>query len=110
MPPRLSLAPVLVEEHRVVVVAGPVEAVFGQVGVQERDRVAVEGDVAGLAALAGQGGHGGAFEADVADGEVGEFLDPGGGVVEGGEQGRVAAALPGGPVGLRRAGRGSARR
>ena len=35
-----------------------------------------------------------------ADGEVGEFLDPGSGVVEGGEQGRVPAALPGGPVGL----------
>jgi hypothetical protein len=38
------------------------------------------------------------FEADVADGEVGEFLDPGGGVVEGGEQGRVAATPAGGPV------------
>ena len=32
--------------------------------------------------------------------EVGEFLDPGCGVVEGGEQGRVAAAVPGGSVGL----------
>jgi hypothetical protein len=56
--------------------------------------------VAGLAAFAGQGGQGGVLQADVADGEVGEFLDPGGGVVEGGEQGRVAAAGPGGPVGL----------
>ena len=90
----------LVEEHRVVVVAGAVEVVFGQVGGQQRRRVVVERDVAGLAALAGQGGHGGGFQADVADGEVGEFLDPGGGVVEGGEQGRVAAAVAGGPVGL----------
>ena len=34
------------------------------------------------------------------DGEVGELLDPRCGVVEGGEQGRVAPAPPGGPVGL----------
>jgi len=40
------------------------------------------------------------LQADVADGEVGEFLDSRCGVVEGGEQGRVAAAVPGGPVGL----------
>ena len=33
-------------------------------------------------------------------GQVGEFLNPGGGVVEGGQQGRVTAAPPGGPVGL----------
>ena len=59
----------------------------------------VDRDVAGFAAFAGQRDHGRVFEADVADGEVGEFLDPGGGVVEGGEQGRVAAALAGGPVG-----------
>ena len=95
-----ELGSVLVEEHRVVVVAGPVQAVFGQVGGQHRRRVAHQGDVAGLAALPGQGGHGGVLQADVADGEVGEFLDPGGGVVERGEQGRVAAALAGGPVGL----------
>jgi hypothetical protein len=56
--------------------------------------------VAGLAAFAGHGDQGGGFEADVADGEVGEFLDSCCGVVEGGEQGRVAAAVPGGPVGL----------
>jgi hypothetical protein len=54
----------------------------------------------GLVALAGNGGQGGWLQAEVADGEVGEFLDPGCGVVEGGEQGRVAAAVPGGPVGL----------
>ena len=90
----------LVEEHRVVVVPGPVQAVFGQVGGQHRRRVGHQRDVAGLAALPGQGGHGGVFQADVADGEVGEFLNPGGGVVEGGEQGRVAAARAGGPVGL----------
>src|ERR1039457_240993 len=41
-----------------------------------------------------------ALEADVADGEVSEFLDPGPGVIERGEQGRVAPALAGGPVGL----------
>jgi hypothetical protein len=74
--------------------------VFGEVGVQERRRVGGERDVAGLAALAGHGDQGRRFEADVADGEVGEFLDSCCGVVEGGEQGRVAAAVPGGPVGL----------
>jgi hypothetical protein len=56
--------------------------------------------MAGLAALAGQRGHRRILEADVADGEVGEFLDPGPGVVKRGEQGRVAPALAGGPVGL----------
>ena len=40
------------------------------------------------------------LEADAADGEVRELGDPGAGVVERGEQGRVAQALPGGPVGL----------
>ena len=72
----------------------------GEIGVQECHRVAGEGDVAGLAALAGQRDQCGWFQAEVADGEVGEFLDPGRGVVEGGEQRAVAAACPGGPVGL----------
>src|SRR5262249_41973399 len=91
-PAAAELAAVLVEEQRVVIVAGLVEAVFGQVGVKERGRVVGEGDVAGLAAFAGQDGQGRGLQADVAYGEVGEFLDPGCGVVEGGEQGRVAAA------------------
>src|SRR5262249_59109277 len=46
-------------------------------------------------------GQSGWLQADVAHGEIGEFLDSGCGVVEGGQQGRVAAALPGGPVGRR---------
>jgi len=74
-----EFGPVLVEEHRVVVVAGLVQVMFGQVGGQDRCRVVHQGDVAGFAAFPGQGGDGGALEADVADGEVGEFLDPGGG-------------------------------
>ena len=63
----------LVEEHRVVVVAGLVEPVFGQVGGQQRGGVAVQRDVAGLAAFAGQRGHRRVLQADVADGQVGEF-------------------------------------
>jgi len=103
-----EFGPVLVEEHRVVVVAGLVQVMFGQVGGQDRCSVVHQGDVAGLAALPGQGGHGGALEADVPDGEVGEFLDPGGCVVERGEQGRVC---PGGWTGrVGRAAGGSARR
>ena len=91
----------LVEEHRVVVVAGRVEAVFGEVGVQESLTVLpVRGTWRVLRPLPVRAASAGRCEADVADGEVGEFLDPGAGVVEGGEQGRVAAALPGGPVGL----------
>jgi len=77
-----------------------IQVMFGQVGGEDRCRVVHQGDVAGLAALPGQGGHGRRLQADVADGEVGEFLDSGGGVVEGGEQGRVASAPAGGPVGL----------
>ena len=73
---------------------------FGQVGVEQCCSVVAKGDVAGLVAFAGQGGDGRGFKPDIADGEVGELLDPGRGVVEGGEQGRVAAAPPGGPVGL----------
>ena len=99
----------LVGEQWVVVVAGFVEAVFGQVGVQQCCGVVAERDVAGFAALAGQHGQGRGLGADVAHGQVGEFLDPGGGVVEGGQQGRVTAASPGGPVGLRRADGESAR-
>jgi hypothetical protein len=56
--------------------------------------------VTDLAALAGQHGQGRGFNADVAHGQVGEFLNPGGGVVEGGQQSRVTAAPLGGPVGL----------
>jgi hypothetical protein len=48
--------------------------------------------VAGLAALAGQGGQGWAFEADAADVEVGELLDPGCSVVE--VVSRVASRRP----------------
>jgi hypothetical protein len=91
---------VLVGEQRVVVVGGLVEAVLGEVGAQQRCRVVAERDMAGLAAFAGQDGQGRGLQADVAHGEVGEFLHPGGGVVEDGEQGRVPAASPGGPVGL----------
>ena len=106
IPPRLSLVRCWLKNTGWSSWPGCVEAVFGQVGGQERSRVAGERDVAGLAAFAGQGGHRGGFEADVADGEVGEFLDPGGGVVEGGEQGRVAAAAAGwtGRVGEQAAG------
>jgi len=45
---------VLVDEQRVVVAAGLVEAVLGEVGVQQRGGVAAERDVADLAAFAGQ--------------------------------------------------------
>src|ERR1017187_3982522 len=99
-PAAAQLPALLVDEHRVVVVTGPVETVFGQVCVQQCSRVVAKGDVAGLVAFAGQGRQGRGFKPDIADGEVGELLDPGRGVVQGGEQGRVAAAPPGGPVGL----------
>ena len=91
--------PVLVEEHRVIIAAGLVKSLFFHVGGQQGDSAAVQGDVAGLAALAGQRRQGRVLQADVADGQAGEFGDPGPGVVERGEQGRVAPALPGGPVG-----------
>ena len=73
---------------------------FGQVGAQQRGGVVAERDVADPAALAGQHGQGRGLKADVAHGQVGEFLNPGRGVVESGQQGRVPAAPPGGPVGL----------
>ena len=95
MPPRLSLVWCWLKNTGWSSWPG----VFGEEAGQERCRVVHQGDVAGLAAFAGQGGHGGGFESDVADGEVCEFLDSGCGVVAGGEQGRVAAALAGGPVG-----------
>ena len=63
----------LVDEQRVVVVAGSAEAMFGEVGVQQRGGVAAERDVAGLAALAGQHGQRRRLQADVAHGQVGEF-------------------------------------
>jgi hypothetical protein len=81
---------VLVEEHRVVVVAGWVQAVFGEIGGQDRCRVGQQGGVS--CGLSRSERPWRVFEADVADGEVGEFLDSGGGVVERGEQGRVASA------------------
>ena len=99
-PAAAELAAVLVDEHRAVVVAGRIETVFGKVGVQQCCRVVAKGHVAGLVAFAGQGCHGRGLEPDISDGEVGELLDPGRGVVEGGEQGRVAPSPPGGPVGL----------
>ena len=89
----------LAGEQRVVVVAGPVEAMLGQVGAQQRGGVAAERDVADLAAFAGQHGQRRGLHADVAHGEPGEFGSPGGAVVEGGQQGRVTAAPPGGPAG-----------
>jgi hypothetical protein len=72
-PAAAELAPVLVDEQRVVVAAGLVEAMFGEVGVQQRCGVAAERNVAGLAALAGQHGQRRGLQADVAHGEVGEF-------------------------------------
>jgi len=99
-PAAAELVLALVEEQWMIFAAGPVESVFGEVGAQERHRVVGERDVAGLSAFAGQGDQRGRGEADVTDGEVGEFADPGPGVVEDGEQGRVAAALPGGAVWL----------
>ena len=89
---------VLVDEHRMVITAGTVEVLLGQVGGQQRRSVGAERDVAGLASLAGQRGHGRVVQADVTDGQVGEFLDPGRGVIQGGQQGRVPAAGPGAPV------------
>src|SRR5262249_62322365 len=52
-PAAAELAAVLVEEQRVVVVAGLVEAVFGEVGVQQR------GVVGGVGGGGGGGGLGG---------------------------------------------------
>jgi hypothetical protein len=78
--------------------AGTVELLFGEVGGQQRRRVGVDRDVPGLAALAGQRDDR-RLQSDVADCQVSEFLDPGGGVIEGGQQGRVTTALAGGAVG-----------
>jgi hypothetical protein len=91
---------VLAGEQRVIGVAGLVEAVLGKVGAQQCCGAGAERDVTDLAALAGQHGQRRGLEADVAHGQVGELGDSGGGVVEGGQQGRVTAAPPGGPVGL----------
>src|SRR5260370_31162113 len=95
-----ELAAVLVDDLRVVVVTGSLETVFGQVDVQQCCRVVAEGDMTGLVAFAGQGGHGRGFKPDVPGGEVGELLDPGRGVIEGREQCCVAPSPLGGPVGL----------
>src|SRR5712692_9811452 len=91
-PAAAELAAVLAGEQRVVVVAGPVEAMLGQVGAQQRGGVAAERDVADLAAFAGQHGQRRGLHADVAHGEPGEFGSPGGAVVEGGQQ--VASRRP----------------
>lgn len=72
---------------------------FGQVGAQQCHGVVAERDVASLAALAGQHRQGRGFQADVTHGQVGEFGNPRGGVVEGGQQSRVTTASPGGPIG-----------
>ena len=79
--------------------AGPVELPLGEVGGQQRRRVGVDRDVPGLAAFAGQSDDRGVLQTDVANGEVGDLLDSGGGVVERGQQGRVTPALAGGAVG-----------
>ena len=89
----------LVEERRAVIAAGAVELSLGEVGGEQRRRVRVDRDVPGFAAFAGQGDDRGVLEADVPDCQVGDLLDAGGGVVEGGQQGRVAPALAGGAVG-----------
>ena len=79
--------------------AGAVELPLGEVGSQQRRRVRVDRDVPRFAAFAGQGDHRGVLETDVPDSQIGDLLDSGGGVVEGGQQGRVTPALPGGAVG-----------
>src|SRR5262249_56955534 len=89
-PAAAEFAAVLVDEQRMVVVAGRVEVVFGQVCLQQCDCVVGEGDVAGLAALAGPDGPGGGVQAGVADGEGGPVLGSVAGVVGGRHPGRVA--------------------
>jgi hypothetical protein len=89
---------VLVEEHWALITAGVVEVALGELGGEQRRRVGVDRDVPGLAALAGQRDDRGILETDVADCQVGELLDAGGGVVEGGQQRRVTPALTGGAV------------
>ena len=78
--------------------AGAVELSLGEVGGQQRRRVRVDRDVPGFAALARQRHDRGVLETDVADSQIGELLDSGGGVVEGGQQGRVTPALAGATV------------
>ena len=90
---------VLVEEHRAVVMAGPVEVPLGEVGGQQRRRVRVDRDVPRFAAFAGQRDDRGVLEPDVPDFQIGGLLDAGGGVVEGRQQGRVTPALAGGRSG-----------
>jgi hypothetical protein len=89
---------VLVEEHRAVIMAGAVQSSFGEVGGEQRGCVGVDRDVPRFAAFAGQGDHRGVLEPDVPDCQIGGLLDAGGGVVEGGQQGRVTPALAGGAV------------
>ena len=52
-----------------------------------------------FAAFAGQCDDRGVLEPDVPDFQIGGLLDAGGGVVEGGQQGRVTPALAGVTVG-----------
>ena len=89
----------LVEEHGAVITAGAVEVALGEVGGEQRRRVGVDRDVPGFAAFAGQRDHRGVLQSDVSDSEIGGLLDAGGGVVEGGQEGRVTPALTGGAVG-----------
>jgi hypothetical protein len=79
--------------------AGAVELPLGEVGGQQRRRVRVDRDVPRLAAFAGQRDHRGVLETDIPDSQIGGLLHPGGGVVEGGQQGRVTPALAGAAVG-----------
>ena len=58
-PTAAEFGAVLVEEHWMILGARAVEMLFGEVVGQQCRRVGIEWDVAGLAALAGQGGHGG---------------------------------------------------
>ena len=110
-PAAAEFAAVLADEQRVVVVAGPVEAVLGQVGAQQRRGVARRagrGGSCGLCRSARPGA--GACRRMSRTVRPANLGDPGGGVVEGGQQGRVAPASPGGPVGLGEQTGGSARR
>jgi hypothetical protein len=86
---------VLVEEHRAVITAGSVESPLGEVGGEQRRRVRVDRDMPCFAAFAGQRDDRRVLEPDVPDCQIGGLLDPGGGVVEGRQQGRVSPALAG---------------
>ena len=57
-PTTAEFGAVLVEEHWMILSARAAQMLFGEVGGQQCCRVGIERDVAGLAALAGQRGHG----------------------------------------------------